>query len=60
MERTARRFRTHEEAAEADLLELLALTPEARQEISRALRERWFGSDCVDIKRSGEARLVRR
>lgn len=53
-------FRSFEEARAAELAEEAALSPEQRQAIARALRERHFGTDCVDIRASGEARKFRR
>lgn len=56
MERIGRLFRSFDEARRAELLEELALSPEERQAIARALRERHFGTDCPDVRASGEAR----
>jgi hypothetical protein len=53
-------YRSFEEARAAELAEEAALSPEERQAIARALRLRHFGADCVDVRASGEARLLRR
>lgn len=60
MERIGRRFRGFEEAREAELAEELALSPDERRAIARALRERHYGRDCVDVRASGFARRFRR
>jgi hypothetical protein len=57
---TFRVFKSFAEAREAELAEEAALTPEERQAIARALRERHFGRDCVDVRASGVAHKVRR
>lgn len=60
MERVGRKFRSFEEARQAELAADLALTPEERQAIARVLRERYFGTDRPDVRASGEAHRRKR
>lgn len=50
MERTFRRFTSHEEAARADRELYRSMTVEERFEILRVLRRRLHGPDCPDIR----------
>jgi hypothetical protein len=50
MERVVNKARNFREAGEWDVTQQVNLTPEQRQEISRALKERFYGRNNVDVR----------
>ena len=50
MERVFRRFESFEEQEKQQIADFVNLTPEQRQEIAKALRERYYGRHTVDVR----------
>ncbi len=54
MERVVHKAKNFKEAEEWDILQQINLTPEQRQEIARQLKQRFYGSNTVDVRESGK------
>jgi len=52
MDREAHKARSFAEAAQWDLRQQWAMTPDERLEIARVLRERAYGADAPDVRES--------
>ena len=50
MERVFRRFESFEQQEKQQIADFVSLTPEQRQEIAKALRERYYGRHTVDVR----------
>ena len=50
MERVFHRFDSFEEQEQRQIAEYVNLTPDQRQEIAKALKERYYGRHTVDVR----------
>ncbi len=50
MDREAHKARSFAEAAQWDLQQQWAMTPDERSEVARVLRERAYGTDVLDVR----------
>lgn len=56
MERIVHKSHSFEEAQEWDIRQQLEMTPEERQRVARALRDRVYGADAPDVRESERVR----
>jgi hypothetical protein len=52
MKRIVNKAKNHKEAGKWDLKQQLEMTSDQRLEVAKALRERFFGKDTVDVRKS--------
>ena len=60
MERIVNKAKNHKEAEDWDLSQQTEMTSDQRQAIAKILRERFFGTDNVDVRMSRAFRKRRR
>lgn len=52
MKRIVNIAKSHKEAEEYDLKQMLSITPEQRHEIAFKLKKKFYGEKCIDIRAS--------
>jgi hypothetical protein len=50
MERVANKARGFEEAHRWNIAQYAAMSPDERRHVAKILRDRYFGSDCPDVR----------
>jgi len=57
MERIVHKAKSHKEARDWDIKQVLEMSPDQRQQVAKKLKERFYGNDVPDVKSSHKDRL---
>jgi hypothetical protein len=60
MERVANKARGFDAAREWDVAQYAAMTPDERRAVAKALRDRYYGTGCPDVRDAVAGRRLRR